>query len=197
MTPFKPILALALTAGLPMADAQTTADNAASPVQVVAPPPPAAVQSPSNSVQSPPPDAVIVHRPKLSAAPPPPEAKPTLPPGPPAPMRSPAAILRVLDKVTAETMRFMAPVGQRVRYKTLVFVVKTCETRSAAEPLPRPSAYILITSEPLAAPGYPVPPAKLLYRGWMFANHPDLHALQHPVYDAWLESCAAAPAPPS
>jgi hypothetical protein len=96
-----------------------------------------------------------------------------------------------LDKVTAETLRFEAPVGKRVRYKTLVFMVKACETRGLKDPQPRPSAYVVIDSEPPPLPGQAAPAAKEIYRGWMFAVSPGLHPFEHPVYDAWLESCTS------
>jgi hypothetical protein len=145
----------------------------------------AAAPEPANTetIEAPPPP-----RKPVAVAPP----KPQLPVGPPPPARSPTAILRVLDKVTAETMRFEAPVGRRVRYKSLVFIVRTCETRGLSEPLPRPSAYLIINSEPQALPGQAAPPARQLFRGWMFANSPGLHPFEHPVYDAWLEACAQA-----
>jgi hypothetical protein len=111
-------------------------------------------------------------------------------------LRSPTAVLRVLDKVTAETLRFEAPVGKRVRYKTLIFMVKACETRGLKDPQPRPSAYIVIDSEPPAPPGRAAPEAKEIYRGWMFAVAPELHPFEHPVYDAWLESCTSDTPPP-
>jgi hypothetical protein len=110
---------------------------------------------------------------------------------PPAPARAQAAILRVLDKVTAETMAFEAPIGRRVRYKSLVFEVKTCVTRGAGDPLPQPSAYLLITSDAGASTGAVIGPRQV-FKGWMFANAPGLHALKHPVYDAWLVACSAA-----
>ena len=119
--------------------------------------------------------------------------KPQLPAGPPPPTRSPTAIIRVLDKVTAETMRFAAPVGRRVRYKSLIFSVKTCEIRGLSDPLPRPSAYVVIDSQPQALPGQATPIAREIYRGWMFANSPGLHPFEHPVYDAWLEACTQSP----
>jgi hypothetical protein len=122
------------------------------------------------------------------------EAAPSLPPPPPTPVRAPVAVLRVLDKVTAETMAFAAPIGRRVRYKTLVFEVKACETRGVGAALPDPSAYVLITSDAGAAAGAALGPRQI-FKGWMFANDPSLHALGHPVYDAWLVSCStAAPA---
>ena len=127
---------------------------------------------------------------ELAGKPPPP------PPPPPVPIRSGAAILQVLDKVTAETMRFAAPVGQRVRYKNVVFTVKACETTGLGEPAPRASAYLVVESQPLPIAGRPRAPTKQIFKGWMFANSPGLHPLQHPIYDAWLIACMAT-APPA
>ncbi len=141
---------------------------------------------------APPPAAAPPKLTPRSDAPPPPSP----PPGPPPVLRSPTAVLRVLDKVTAETLRFEAPVGKRVRYKTLVFIVKACETRGLKDPQPRPSAYVVIDSEPPAPPGRAAPDAKEIYRGWMFAVAPELHPFEHPVYDAWLESCTSDTPPP-
>jgi len=181
-------LALAAAGCLTAAHAQQTPENAVAPV-ILAPPPAAA---PSNTVAAPPANVVEAPPPEVEApAKPAPVVppKPEIPPGPPAPARSPTAILRVLDKVTAETLRFEAPVGRRVRYKTLIFTVKTCETRGLNDPLPRPSAYVVIDSEPIAPPGRAAPPPREIYRGWMFADAPGLHPFEHPVYDAWLEGC--------
>ncbi len=119
-----------------------------------------------------------------------------VPPAAPAgPVRAAAAILRVLDKVSAETMAFEAPVGRRVRYRTLVFEVKACETLDPGGAQPRPSAYLVITSDAGAASGGGLAPRQI-FRGWMFAADPGVHAVKHPVYDAWLIACSAA-APPT
>lgn len=121
------------------------------------------------------------------------EAPPQPPPVAPKPVRSPAgAILQALDKVTAETMRFAAPVGQPVRYKNLVFTVRACETSGLGGAEPEANAYVVIESAPLSAPGVPAPPRKEVYRGWMYANSPALHPFQHPIYDAWLIACMAS-----
>jgi hypothetical protein len=120
------------------------------------------------------------------------EAEPLKPPEPPPPVRSPVAILQVLDKVTAETIRFAAPIGRRVRYKSLVFTVRACETRDPDSADPKAAAYLLVDSEPASAPGRAAPPAKRLFKGWMFAVSPGLHPLEHPVYDAWLIACSAS-----
>ena len=180
-------------AGISLASAQSTGQNSPQNAGPIVLPP--TVQAPimlqgntaapepvNREIEAPPP------RKPVAVVPPPPQ----IPAGPPPPARSPTAILHVLDKVTAETMRFAAPVGRRVRYKSLVFVVRTCETRGLSDPLPRPSAYVTVNSEPQAPPGQAAPPARQLFRGWMFANSPGLHPFEHPVYDAWLEACTQA-----
>ena len=35
-----------------------------------------------------------------------------------------------------------------------------------------------------------------IFTGWMFAESPWLHAVEHPVYDVWLTSCKTS-APPT
>jgi hypothetical protein len=125
-------------------------------------------------------------------APPPPTAKPpSPPPGPPLPLRTPTAVMQVLDKVTAETLQFEAPVGRPIRYKTLVMTVRVCETRGASDPRPRPSAYVVMDTRALAVPGHEPPAPKRVFEGWMFATAPALHALEHPIYDVWLVGCSA------
>jgi hypothetical protein len=121
-------------------------------------------------------------------------AKPPPPPAP-KPVRSPAAIIQALDKVTAETMRFAAPVGKPVRYKNLVFVVKACESTGLGGASPNASAYVMVDNAPLASEGVAPPPPKQVFKGWMFANSPGLNPLQSPIYDAWLIACMASPPP--
>jgi hypothetical protein len=120
---------------------------------------------------------------------------PPPPPPPPKPVRSPAAIMQALDKVTAETMRFAAPVGRPVRYKNLVFTVKACESTGLGGASPQASAYVVIDNAPLPSEGVLPPPPKQVFKGWMFANSPGLNPLQSPIYDAWLIACMAAPPP--
>ena len=152
-------------------------------------PPRGPVAEPASNAQAASNEAEVAEKPQAKPQPPTP---PPPPPAPLLPVRSPAAILQALDKVTAETIRFAAPVGQRIRYKNLVFTVKACETTGLADPAPQASAYLTIESQPLAVDGRGPPPAKMVYRGWMFASSPGLHPLEHPVYDAWLIACMAS-----
>ncbi len=106
--------------------------------------------------------------------------------------RSGAAIIQAIDKVTAETLRFEAPIGQPIRYKTLVFTVRACETTAPDEDTPDSMAYMTIDSQPKSLTGRAPPPPKQVFRGWMSAASPGLNPLQHPVYDAWLIACRAS-----
>lgn len=109
------------------------------------------------------------------------------------------AILQALDKVTTETMRFEVPVGQPIRYKTLIFTVRACETAASDELAPETAAYVVVDTQPKAQAGRAAPPGRQIYKGWMYASTPSLNPLQHPVYDAWLIACkqSAPVAPPA
>jgi hypothetical protein len=79
-----------------------------------------------------------------------------------------------------------------VRYKSLVFSVRACESAAPDETAPESAAYITVDSSPKPQPGRPSPPTRQVFKGWMFASSPGLNPLQHPVYDAWLIACKAA-----
>jgi hypothetical protein len=114
------------------------------------------------------------------------------PPKPAAPLKRPryaVAVLQVLDKVTAQTLRFEAPVNKPVRYKTLIFLVRACETTAADEDFRDAAAHVEVQSQPIPMDGKAPPPPREVFKGWMFANAPGLDLLQHPVYDAWLIAC--------
>jgi hypothetical protein len=170
------------TAPAPPAAPQPAAAEEAPPANVVAPPPVAAPAVPASEVApAAPPKAQVVEKPAESVL-----KRP----------RYDIAILQALDKVTAETVRFEAAVGQPVRYKTLVFTVKACEQAAEDEPQEDSIAYLTVESQPKPVSGRPTPPPRQVFKGWMYASSPGLHPLQHPVYDAWLITCrATAPAP--
>ena len=110
------------------------------------------------------------------------------------PMKRPryaVAVIQALDKVTAETVRFEAPVNQPVRYKALIFTVRACETTAPDEPDSDAIAHVEIDSQPKGPEGAPAP-SRQVFRGWMFASSPGLNLFQHPIYDAWLIACKTA-----
>jgi hypothetical protein len=105
------------------------------------------------------------------------------------------AVMQVLDKVTAETLRFEVPINQPIRYKSLIFSVRTCETSASDEPVRDAFAHVQIDSQSTRGSDRAITPGRQLFRGWMFASTPGLNPFQHPVYDAWLIACkTSAPA---
>jgi len=143
-------------------------------------------------------------QPALNAAPPEtdspapkaaPPAAPEPPKPPPEPLKRPrfnAAIMQGVDKITAETLRFEAKVGEPVRYKGLILTVRACETTAADETIDDNVAYVEVQSQPEVLPGRAAAAPRQVFKGWMFASSPTLHPLEHPVYDLWLIACRTA-----
>jgi hypothetical protein len=102
------------------------------------------------------------------------------------------AIMQAMDKASAETMRFEVPINKPIRYKSLIFIVRACETNAPDEAVPDAFAHVEIDSEPVAQQGAVHAVARQVFRGWMFANAPGLHLFQSPAYDAWLIACKTA-----
>ncbi len=102
------------------------------------------------------------------------------------------AVLQALDKVTAESQRFEAPIGQPVRWKGLIFTVRACERSAPNEAIDDAFAYLTIESQPRSQSGRPTPPPREAFSGWMFASSPGLNPLEHVTYDAWVVTCRAA-----
>lgn len=92
-------------------------------------------------------------------------------------------IMGGLDKITARTVRFEAPVGTTVRYKKLLITPRTCYVRPPEE-TPETSVFVDITEPTPQGDGL-----QRLFSGWMFASSPGLNALEHPVYDVWVIGC--------
>lgn len=116
-------------------------------------------------------------------------------PKPPPPLprsRAAVAVIQVLDKVTAETLRFETPVGGAVRFRSLTFEVKACENTAKDELNSDSAAYMIVTSLPLGVRTSIAPTARTVFKGWAFASSPGVNNMEHPIYDAWLISCSAA-----
>jgi len=189
------LLAAALAAVAGLAIAQPL-DQAAEP-----PPPGPGTEAPAKAPVTAPNAVVPVLPPEEVTAPPASETAAPLassssaPVQPPPPRRTlyTAAVIQVLDKVTADNLRFEAPLHKFIRYKGLIFLVNTCQ--SGVDNQPGSAAHLEIDSQPPAAPGRPANPTKLVFRGWMFTDTPGPHPFEHPVYDAWLVACKMTSTP--
>lgn len=101
-----------------------------------------------------------------------------------------SAIIEALDKVTAESVRFEAPIGQPVRYKGLIYTVRACETTAPDEPAPDVIAYMQVRTNPQPATNTSGEiKSREIFHGWTFASAPSLNPIQHPIYDAWVIGC--------
>ena len=97
------------------------------------------------------------------------------------------AELQGLDKVTARTRRFYAPVGGTTRFGTLDIKVGDCLVNTTDAP-PESAAYLTIIDH---KPGQP---EQKLFEGWMFASAPSISALDDGVYDVRVLACTRAQA---
>ncbi len=117
-------------------------------------------------------------------------AKPAAPRVPAVTAVTPNAERRVvigaISKRTGEARSFTGFPGQSFDFGTLHVTVRTCETTPPWEQ--RLTGAFLLIDERLPRPGGGVA-AKRIYSGWMFAESPSLHPLEHPRYDIWVKSC--------
>ncbi|WP_233345971.1 DUF2155 domain-containing protein [Oceanicaulis alexandrii] len=96
-------------------------------------------------------------------------------------------VLRGLDKVTARTRDFQAPIGEAVEFGALSITVQYCRKRPPEEP---PEVFAFVEVEDRRTDGFGVQAeGELMFSGWMFASNPALNALEHPVYDVWVIDC--------
>ncbi len=144
------------------------------------------------------PAAVRAQRPPSAVkAVPAPALPPTLPATPPRPRQLPAAArasaavtpneersvtIGAINKRTGETRSFTGNPGQVFDFGSLHVTVRACETTPPWEQ--RLTGAFLLIDERLLRGG-----ARRVYSGWMFAQSPSLHPLEHPRYDIWVKSC--------
>lgn len=97
------------------------------------------------------------------------------------------AILRGLDKVTARTRDFEAPVGETVTFGALDITVQYCRRRPPEEP---PETFVFMEVLDRRTDGFGAEAeGEEIFSGWMFASNPALNPLEHPVYDVWVIDC--------
>jgi hypothetical protein len=119
-------------------------------------------------------------------------------------IQNPIAVFAALDKVTGRISHLEIPLNQTVQFGALKVTPRVCDTRPPTEP-PHTSSFVEVDEIKLNGD------VERIFTGWMFAESPGLHAVEHPVFDVWLTSCktnepvapagsnenAAAAAPPA
>lgn len=92
------------------------------------------------------------------------------------------AIFAALDKVTARISHLEVKLGETRAFGKLKITPRVCYTRDPTEP-PRTSAFVEVDEIKLNKE------EQRIFTGWMFAESPGLHAVEHAVFDVWLTNC--------
>ena len=92
------------------------------------------------------------------------------------------AVFAALDKVTANISPLEIPIDDSMNFGPLTITPRICNTRPLTEQ-PVTSAFVEIDEKQLDGS------EKRIFTGWMFAESPGLHGVEHPVFDVWLTSC--------
>ena len=97
-------------------------------------------------------------------------------------VQNPIAIFAALDKVTGRISHLEIPINQTVQFGALKVTPRVCNTRPPTEP-PHTSSFVEVDEIKLNGE------VERIFTGWMFADSPGLHAVEHPVFDVWLTNC--------
>ena len=97
------------------------------------------------------------------------------------PMAERVVAFAALNKRNGRSESFTAHPGETVSFDTLTIRVRACETTPPWEAT-LTGAFLQIDETQRAA-------TRRLYSGWMFAESPSLHPLEHALYDVWVKSC--------
>jgi hypothetical protein len=120
---------------------------------------------------------------------PPPPASASLQPGdevvttlPTVKIPNPTAVFSGLDKITGRITTFEAAIGETVQFGALRVTPRACYTRPPTEPQ-NIDGFLEVDEITLQGE------TRRIFTGWMFAASPGLHAVEHPIYDVWLNDC--------
>ncbi|MEM7071138.1 MAG: DUF2155 domain-containing protein [Pseudomonadota bacterium] len=86
------------------------------------------------------------------------------------------------DKITARISTFTLAVNEQTKFGSLIIDLYHCD-RALPQEIPESRAFLQIRED---VRGLQI---KNLFSGWMFASSPALNALEHPVYDIWVDEC--------
>ncbi len=105
---------------------------------------------------------------------------------------NPVAVFSGLDKITGRIISFDVYINETVQFGALQVTPRVCYSRPSTT-TPLTDAFVEIDEITLNRK------VRRIFSGWMFADSPGLHAVDHAVYDVWLTDCSttSSVAPPS
>ncbi len=95
---------------------------------------------------------------------------------------NPVAVFDGLDKITGRIITFEVSLNETVQFGTLQVTPRVCYSRPPTDP-PRTDAFTQVDEIDEQHK------FKRIFSGWMFADSPGLHGIEHPIYDVWLVNC--------
>ena len=109
-----------------------------------------------------------------------------------ATIANPIAHFAGLDKITGRLTKFDVYMDETVQFGALQITPRACYSRPPNE-TQRVSVFVEVDQVSLQGS------TTRIFSGWMFADSPALNAIDHAVYDIWLEECRQTSdvAPPS
>ncbi|WP_438749004.1 DUF2155 domain-containing protein [Pararhizobium sp. O133] len=99
-------------------------------------------------------------------------------------INNPVAVFSGIDKITGRITTFDVYIGETVQFGALQVTPRVCYSRDDTE-APKTDTFVEVDEITLDRK------IRRIFTGWMFADSPGLNAVEHPVYDVWLNSCKA------
>jgi hypothetical protein len=97
-------------------------------------------------------------------------------------IKHPTAVFAGLDKITGRIISFEVAIDETVQFGSLQITPRVCFSRPATE---APQTDVFAEVDEVASDKT----YQRIFSGWMFADSPGLHGIEHPVYDIWLTDC--------
>ena len=94
----------------------------------------------------------------------------------------PIAVFDGLDKITGRIISFEVGIDETVQFGALQITPRVCYSRPPTEP-PQTDAFAQVDEIDEQKK------LKRIFSGWMFADSPGLHGIEHPIFDIWLTGC--------
>jgi hypothetical protein len=95
---------------------------------------------------------------------------------------NPIAVFDGLDKITGRIISFEVAINETVQFGALQITPRVCYSRPPTD-APQTDAFAQVDEIDEQKQ------IKRIFSGWMFADSPGLHGVEHPIFDIWLTEC--------
>jgi hypothetical protein len=95
---------------------------------------------------------------------------------------NPIAVFDGLDKITGRIISFEVAINETVQFGALQITPRVCYSRPPTD-APQTDAFAQVDEIDEQKQ------IKRIFSGWMFADSPGLHGVEHPIFDIWLTAC--------